>query len=99
MGRKIRPVFIMPLLVFSDWRLQHHLRSFFLPCGQLHHFSNLRGLFSYGESLISITFKTADRTEMFLSTSLSSMDIIFRDFIAMVEQKNMDLEFHFLLTV
>lgn len=37
--------------------------------------------------------------EMFLGTSLFSKNIIFHDFITMVEQKNMALEFQLLLTV
>lgn len=36
---------------------------------------------------------------MFLNTFLSSENIIFHDFISIVEQKNMDLEFQFPLTV
>lgn len=37
--------------------------------------------------------------EMFLSTSLSSKMITFHDFVDMTEQKDMDMEFQFLLRV
>lgn len=37
--------------------------------------------------------------DMLLSTSLSSKNIIFQDFITVVEQKNANLECQFLLTV
>ena len=37
--------------------------------------------------------------ELFFSMSLCSKNIIFHDFITVVEQNNMDLKFQFLLTV